>query len=247
MLTHPTLDQLHALGLHGMANAFLDADTHSDTHTLSHAEWLAILLDRETALRLDKRLSARLRHARLRQQASPEDVDYRSVRGLDRPLFQTLLSCAWIKAHEGILICGPTGVGKSFLASALAQKACRENHSVLYQRVPKLFTELALARGDGRYARMMRSLCRVDVLILDDWGLASLDGAARHDLLELLEERHGRRSIIVTSQLPVDKWHDIIGDPTYADAILDRLVHTAHRINLSGESMCRSRARAVPG
>ncbi len=247
MLTHPTLDQLHALGLHGMANAFLDADTHSDTHTLSHAEWLAILLDRETALRLDKRLSARLRHARLRQQASPEDVDYRSVRGLDRPLFQTLLSCAWIKAHEGILICGPTGVGKSFLASALAQKACRENHSVLYQRVPKLFTELALARGDGRYARMMRSLCRVDVLILDDWGLASLDGAARHDLLELLEERHGRRSIIVTSQLPVDKWHDIIGDPTYADAILDRLVHTAHRINLSGESMRRSRARAVPG
>ena len=246
MLTHPTLDQLHALGLHGMAKAFLDADAHGDTHALSHAEWLAILLDRETALRLDKRLSARLRHARLRQQASPEDVDYRSVRGLDRPLFQTLLSCAWIKAHEGILICGPTGVGKSFLASALAQKACRENHSVLYQRVPKLFTELALARGDGRYARMMRSLCRVDVLILDDWGLAPLDAGARHDLLELLEERHGRRSIIVTSQLPIDKWHDIIGDPTYADAILDRLVHTAHRINLTGESLRRMRARVLP-
>jgi DNA replication protein DnaC len=246
MLTHPTLDQLHTLGLHGMAKAFLDAGPHADMQMLSHAEWLAILLDREIALRADKRLSARMRHARLRQQATPEDVDYRSARGLDRALFQSLLSCAWIRAHEGILICGPTGVGKSFLASALAQKACRENHSVLYQRVPKLFTELALARGDGRYARMMRSLCRVDVLILDDWGLALLDAGARHDLLELLEERHGRRSIIVTSQLPVDKWHDIIGDPTYADAILDRLVHTAHRINLSGESLRRTRTRSAP-
>lgn len=246
MLTHPTLDQLHTLGLHGMAKAFLDAGPHADMQMLSHAEWLAILLDREIALRADKRLSARMRHARLRQQATPEDVDYRSARGLDRALFQSLLSCAWIRAHEGILICGPTGVGKSFLASALAQKACRENHSVLYQRVPKLFTELALARGDGRYARMMRSLCRVDVLILDDWGLALFDAGARHDLLELLEERHGRRSIIVTSQLPVDKWHDIIGDPTYADAILDRLVHTAHRINLSGESLRRTRTRSAP-
>ena len=246
MLTHPTLDQLQALGLHGMAKAFLDAEAHGDTHTLSHAEWLGILLDRETAMRADKRLTARLRHARLRQQATPEDVDYRAVRGLDRALFQSLLSCARIKAHEGVLICGPTGVGKSFLASALAQKACRENYSVLYQRVPKLFADLALARGDGRYARTMRSLCRVDVLILDDWGLSPLAAAARHDLLELLEERHGRRSIIVTSQLPVDKWHDIIGDPTYADAILDRLVHTAHRINLSGESLRRTRARHVP-
>ena len=246
MLSHPTLDQLHALGLHGMAKAFIDASDNTDALALSHPEWLAILLDRETALRVDKRLNARLRYARLRQQATPEDVDYRSARGLDRALFQRLLSCAWIDAHEGVLICGPTGVGKSFLASALAQKACRENHAVLYQRVPRLFTELALARGDGRYARMMRSLCRVDVLILDDWGLDPLDAAARHDLLELLEERHGRRSIIVTSQLPVDKWHDIIGDPTYADAILDRLVHTAHRINLTGESLRRTRARAVP-
>lgn len=245
MLSHPTLDQLHALGLHGMAKAFLDADANADAQALSHAEWLAILLDRESALRVDKRLSARLRYARLRQQATPEDVDYRSARGLDRSLFQALLSCAWITAHEGILICGPTGVGKSFLACALAQKACRENHSVLYQRAPRLFAELALARGDGRYGRVMRSLCRVDLLVLDDWGLDPLDAGARHDLLELLEERYGRRSIIVTSQLPVDKWHDVIGDPTYADAILDRLAHNAHRINLSGESLRRTRGRPV--
>ncbi len=246
MLSHPTLDQLHTLGLHGMAKAFVDAGEHPDTTALSHAEWLALLLDREAASRADKRLSARIRYAKLRQQASPEDIDYRTARGLERKLMQSLLSCEWVKQHENVLICGPTGVGKSYVACALAQKACRENHAVLYQRAPKLFPELALARGDGRYARIMRALCRVDVLVLDDWGLEPLDADGRHDLLELLEERHGRRSIIVTSQLPVDKWHDMIGDPTYADAILDRLIHSAHRITLSGDSLRRTRQRAVP-
>ena len=144
------------------------------------------------------------------------------------------------------MLTGPSGVGKSWLACALGYKACRENLSVLYQRVPRLFAALALARGDGRYARIMRALCRVDVLVLDDWGLEPLDADGRHDLLELLEERHGRRSIIVTSQLPVDKWHDMIGDPTYADAILDRLIHSAHRISLSGDSLRRTRQRATP-
>jgi DNA replication protein DnaC len=244
MLTHPTLDQLHALGLHGMAKAFLDADAAPESGALSHAEWLALLLDRETAWRVDKRLSARMRYAKLRQQASPEDIDYRAARGLDRALFQKLLAGAWIDAHEGVLICGPTGIGKSWLACALGQKACRLNRSVLYVRAPRIFSDLALARGDGRYARLMRTLCRVDVLVLDDWGLEPLDANARHDLLEILEERHGRRSMIVTSQLPVDRWHDVIGDPTYADAILDRLVHSAHRIALDGDSLRRTRARA---
>ena len=144
--------------------------------------------------------------------------------------------------HENLILCGPTGVGKSWLASALGHKACRDNRSVLYQRIPKLFSDLALARGDGRYARLLRALGGVQLLILDDWGLEPLDAAARHDLLEILEERYGRRSTIITSQIPVDKWHDLIGDPTYADAILDRIVHNAHRINLTGHSLRRSRA-----
>ena len=142
-----------------------------------------------------------------------------------------------------VILCGPTGVGKSWLACALGHKACRDNRSVLYQRIPKLFADLALARGDGRYARLLRALGGVQLLILDDWGLEPLDAAARHDLLEILEERHGRRSTIVTSQLPVDKWHDVIGDPTYADAILDRIVHNAHRIDLTGDSLRRTREK----
>ena len=140
-----------------------------------------------------------------------------------------------------MIICGPTGIGKSWLACALAHKACRDNRSVLYQRIPKLLTDLALARGDGRYARLLRTLGSVHLLVLDDWGLQKLDAAARQDFLEVLEERYGRRSTIVTSQVPVDKWHDLIGDPTYADAILDRIVHNAHRIDLAGDSMRRKR------
>jgi DNA replication protein DnaC len=180
--------------------------------------------------------------ARLRHQASVEDIDYRAARGLDRALFQKLTAGGWIDAHENLILCGPTGIGKSWLASALAHKACRDNRSVLYQRIPKLFSDLALARGDGRYARLLRALGGVQLLILDDWGLEPLDAAARHDLLEILEERYGRRSTIITSQIPVDKWHELIGDPTYADAILDRIVHNAQRINLTGHSLRRSRA-----
>lgn len=246
MLTHPTLDQLHGLGLHGMAKAFVEIDTSGNAADLSHAEWLGLLLDHEKTWRHDKRLGARLRYAKLRQQASIEDVDYRSPRGLDRALFQKLADGQWIDAHDNLAICGPTGVGKSWLASALGNKACRDNRSVLYQRIPKLFADLALARGDGRHLRILRTLGRVDVLILDDWGLETLDAGARHDLLEILEERYGRRSTIVTSQIPVDRWHDVIGDPTYADAILDRLVHNANRIELAGESLRRTRPKQLP-
>ncbi|MBI1776884.1 MAG: ATP-binding protein [Proteobacteria bacterium] len=244
MLTHPTLDQLHQLGLHGMAKAFAEVQASSEAHALSHAEWLALLLDREASLRRDKRFAGRLRYARLRHHAAVEDVDYRSPRGLDRALFHKLGQGQWIDAHDNLILCGPTGVGKSWLASALGHQACRDNRSVLYARVPKLFAELALARGDGRYARLLRPLGRVELLILDDWGLEPLDAGARHDLLEILEERHGRRSTIITSQLPVEKWHAIIGDPTYADAILDRLVHNAHRIELAGDSLRRARKPA---
>jgi len=245
MLTHPTLDQLNKLGLFGMAKAYSEAEISTEATALTHPEWLALLLDREMTYRHNKRLSARLRYARLRQQALVEDVDYRAARGLDRSLFQKLASGDWIDAHDNLAICGPTGVGKSWLACALGHKACRDNRSVLYQRAPKLFGDLALARGDGRYGRIARALGGVQLLILDDWGLEPLDAQARHDLLEILEERYGRRSTIITSQLPVEDWHAVIGDPTYADAILDRLVHNAHRLNLSGDSLRRTRSKPV--
>jgi DNA replication protein DnaC len=241
VLTHPTLDQLHTLGLYGMAKAFSELDKHSDTPQLAHAEWLGLLLDREIIHRHDKRLGARLRHARLRHNAAPEDVDYRSPRGLDRRLVEMLLKGDWIDAHDNLALCGPTGIGKSWLACAIGHKACRDNRSVLYTRFPRLLEDLALSRGDGRIARKLKSLGQVELLILDDWGLQPLDAQARHDLLEILEDRYGRKSTIVTSQLDVASWHRAIGDATYADAILDRLLHNAHRIELTGDSLRRGK------
>ncbi len=243
MLTHPTLDQLHQLGLAGMARAFEELSASPRGAELDHAEWLGLLLDRELADRQDRRLKARLRYARLRHQAAVEDVDYRTPRGLDRALFQKLATGGWIEARQNLIIEGPTGVGKSWLACALGHKACRDNHSVLYQRIPRLFADLALARGDGRYARLMRALGGVKLLILDDWGLEPLGAEQRHDLLEIVEDRYGRGATLLTSQIPVDRWHDLIGDLTIGDAILDRIVHNAHRIQLRGEFLRRKKAQ----
>ena len=190
MLTHPTLDQLQALGLQGMAKAFVELDRHDDASTLSHAEWLALLLDRETTWRHDKRLTARLRYAKLRHRAVPEDVDYRSARGLDRRLFEFLLKGEWIDAHDNLAICGPTGIGKSWLACAIGHKACRDNRSVLYVRFTRLLDELALARGDGRIASRMKSLANVELLILDDcWG-GRLPTASRCATVMSLQDSH---------------------------------------------------------
>jgi DNA replication protein DnaC len=243
LLAHPTLDQLRQLGLAGMARAFEELAATPSGAELDHAEWLGLLLDRELADRQDRRLKARLRYARLRHQAAVEDVDYRTARGLDRALFQKLALGGWIEQKQNLIIEGPTGVGKSWLACALGHRACRDNHSVLYQRVPRLFADLALARGDGRYARLMRALGGVKLLILDDWGLEPLGAEQRRDLLEIVEDRYGRGATLVTSQVPVDRWHDLIGDPTLADAILDRIVHNAHRIQLRGDSLRRKKAQ----
>lgn len=245
MLIHPTLDLLTSLGLHGMAKGFRDLEIQPEASRLEHAEWLALLLEQEKTQRQQKRFESRARAARLRHAASVEDVDYRAVRGLDRALFLKLAAGDWIRSRHNLLITGPCGVGKSWLACALGHKACREDFSVAYHRVPRLFAALALARGDGRYTKMLRAIARLDLLILDDWGPEPLDAEQRRDLLEIVEDRYEARSIIVTSQLPVDRWYELIGNPTIADAILDRLVHNAYRIDLKGESLRKTKQSSI--
>src|SRR6266853_2395745 len=243
MLTHPTHERLITLGLTGMAKALEEQRRSPDLNALSFEERVGLLVDREAAERDTKRLTTRLKFAALRQSACVEDVDWRTPRGIDRAVFARLVGGDWIGRNENLLITGATGLGKSWIACALGHKACRDNRSVQYHRVPRLFEALALARGDGRYGRLLKTLGRVQLLILDDWGLAPLTGEQRRDLLEIMDDRHNRGSTIVTSQLPVDHWHEVIANPTVADAILDRLVHNAHRLQLSGESMRKQNAR----
>jgi DNA replication protein DnaC len=241
MLTHPTLDKLHQLRLSGMARAYQQHLTLPDIDLLSVEERLGLMVDCEVTERASRRLTTRLRQAQLRHSATIEDIDYRHPRSLDKSLMTKLATCHWVREHHNLLITGPTGIGKSWLACALAHQACRDGLNVQYVRVARFFTELVTAKGDGRYAKQVSALARTDLLVLDDFGTAALKDEHRRDLLEILDDRYGVRSTLVTSQFPIENWHELIGDPTLADAILDRLIHNAYKIHLEGESMRKNR------
>lgn len=239
MMLHQTIGRLRELRLVGMADALLRQTQEPDVQALSFDERLGLLVDQEWTHRQDRRLTRLLREARLRLNACVEDIDYQHPRGLDRAVLRSLATCEWIRQHQGVLIFGPTGVGKSFLACALANAACRHGFSARYYRVPRLLSELTLAKSDGSHPRLLAKLARIHLLVLDDWGLAPLSAAEARDLLEVIDDRYQTTATIVASQLPLDHWHGSITDPTVADAILDRLVHSAHQIHLKGESMRR--------
>lgn len=244
MLTHPTLEKLKSMRLSGMVSALEDQMQTSEIKSLSFEERLGLLVDREQTERDSRRLKTRLTKAKLRQPASMEDIDYSGHRGLDKAQLLDLGSCKWITERHNLLLTGPTGVGKTFIACALAQKACREGFTSLYLRLPRLFGDLNVAKGDGRYGKLLVQYSRVDVMVLDDWGVSPMTAENRRDLLEILDDRYEKKSTLITSQLPVDKWHRYLEDPTLADAILDRVVHNAYRIEMKGESMRKRKGKS---
>jgi DNA replication protein DnaC len=236
-MNEPTIDKLHKLRLAAMAEAWNEQNKSPKVADLGFDERFAMLVDAEYLARDNRRLTRLLKDAQLRlNNACVEDIETSPTRGLDKATLRQLGACGWLKEHLNVLLSGPTGVGKSYVACAFAHAACRKGHRVLYRRVPRLLDELALARADGTYARLLARLVKIELLVLDDWGLGSLKEPQRHDLLEVLEDRYGRLSTIVTSQLPIAKWHEWIGDPTLADAILDRLVNNAYKVDLRGHS-----------
>jgi len=242
MLNQQTMEKLQALRLVGMAEAFRAQSQQTDITELSFEERFALLVDQQWNWKQNRALARRLANAKLRHRASVEDIDFRQPRGLDRALLRSLTQdSAWVRQHQNVFLIGPTGIGKSFLACALAEKACRDGFSALYTRAAQLFRDLTLARADGSLRRLLPRLAKVEVLLVDDWAMAPLADTERRDFLEICEDRYQLRSTILTSQLPVAQWHEQIGDPTLADSILDRLVHNAHRIEMQGESLRKKR------
>lgn len=237
MLNQQTLEKLHIMKLIGMAEAFQEQSAQPDMDRLSFEERFGLIVDRQWTWKEDCRMQRYLKNAKLKLNACVEDMDYKAARGIDQSVMMKLIACDWIRKHQNILITGPTGAGKTFIACALANKACREGYRSFYIRSPKFSYQMSLARGDGSYGSIINKLSRAHVLVIDDLGLAPMTDTERRDLLEVIEERHGHASTIVVSQLPMDHWHEQIGDPTIADAILDRLIHNAHKINLKGGSL----------
>jgi DNA replication protein DnaC len=246
MLSQPMIDKLLAMRLNGMAEGLQTQEQDPAARELSFLERLGLLVDQQWSWRQNQALARRLKTAKLRVNACVEDIDYRAARGLDKSVVRALTQeSAWVRDHENIFVLGPTGVGKSFLASALAHKACRDGYTALYTRAAALFRDLALARADGSLRSLLARLARIDVLLIDDWAMAPLNESERRDFWEICEDRYQTRSMILTSQLPLTKWHEQIGDPTVADGILDRLVHNAHRLELRGDSMRKRRSQAA--
>ena len=246
MFIQPTLDSLNRLKLHGMAAAFSEQMTQSAAQGLAFEERMGLLVEREALYRDNRRLARLLQLAQLKARATLEDIDFRSRRGLDRAQLASLGSCDWVRSGQNLLIHGATGCGKTFLACALANQACRHGLSALYVRAPRLFEELNLCHADGSFTKRLASIAKTHLLVIDDFAISAIGPRERTDLLELLDDRVGARSTLITSQLPIENWHDYIGDPTLADAILDRLVHSAHKIHLEGESMRKRAATAQP-
>jgi len=243
MLQEPMMEKLQALRLHGMVEGLKTQEQNPAARDLSFLERLALLVDHQWNWRQNQALARRLTAAKLRGHACIEEIDYRAARGLDKSVIRALTQeSVWVRNHEHIFVLGPTGVGKSFLASALAQKACRDGYSALYLRAAALFRDLAMARADGSLRLLLARFSRIDVLVIEDWAMAPLSEPERRDFWEICEDRYQTRSLILTSQLPVARWHEQIGDPTVADGILDRLVHNAHRIEMRGDSMRKKRA-----
>lgn len=237
MMNEPTLDKLKQLHLDGMANAWLEQHKDAKTGALGFDERFGLLVDAETLHRENRRLRRLLRDAKLKiASACIEDIDYPTNRQLDKAAIRQLANCRWVPQAQTVAITGATGTGKTYLACALANHACRKGFSAMYRRATRFFDELALARADGSYPRVLARIARVDVLVLDDWGMAPIRDAERREMLEILDDRCGSKATVMTSQITTDKWHDLVGDPTTADAICDRLLHNAHRIALEGPS-----------
>lgn len=242
MLTHPTIEKLKSLRLDAMAAAWSAQQQDGSMSSLSFDERLGLLVDAEWLSRENKRLDRALKEAKLRlASACLEDIDYSARRELDKAVIRQLSTCRWVKEHQNVLVTGMTGTGKTFVACALAQQACRQGYRAIYRRASRLFDELTLARADGTYARLLTRLARADVLVIDDWAMAPIKDQERRDLLEVMEDRYGLRSTVMTSQIAPKLWHEHLGDPTQADAICDRILHNSHRIVLKGPSRRKER------